>query len=184
MLEHQRNTIYAHFLAHSAQLANGERLAHMLASWYAGCSYMPAQLGLSLTAYQKLLAQHFPAITLPALPAATRILPEMPEKEDLFNLLMSYRNTMDEEAEWIATIIISGCSGNDHLWQDLGLWSRQELTQLLAFNFPKLAAKNDQNMKWKKFLYKQLCLQEKIYICRAPSCAACIDYDHCFGSEE
>jgi nitrogen fixation protein NifQ len=55
---------------------------------------------------------------------------------------------------------------------------------MLQYNFPELAAKNDKDMKWKKFLYKQLCEAEGLYLCRAPSCEVCIDYPKCFGSEE
>jgi nitrogen fixation protein NifQ len=55
---------------------------------------------------------------------------------------------------------------------------------MLQYNFPELAAKNDQDMKWKKFLYKQLCEAEGLYLCRAPSCNVCIDYPKCYGSEE
>ncbi|GBE11207.1 nifQ [bacterium BMS3Abin12] len=54
----------------------------------------------------------------------------------------------------------------------------------MATNFPELAARNDRNMKWKKFLYKQLCEREGIHACRAPSCQVCIDYAQCFGPEE
>ncbi len=39
-------------------------------------------------------------------------------------------------------------------------------------------------MKWKKFIYKQLCITEGIYTCRAPSCEVCADYADCFGPEE
>jgi nitrogen fixation protein NifQ len=39
-------------------------------------------------------------------------------------------------------------------------------------------------MKWKKFLYKQLCEEEGLYVCRAPSCQVCVDYERCYGSEE
>jgi nitrogen fixation protein NifQ len=39
-------------------------------------------------------------------------------------------------------------------------------------------------MKWKKFLYRQLCLEEGIYVCRAPSCDVCRDYDLCFARED
>ena len=73
---------------------------------------------------------------------------------------------------------------SDHLWQDLGLWSRQDLSALMADNFPALKAKNDRDMKWKKFLYKQLCNQEGIYTCRSPSCEVCADYQACFGPED
>jgi NifQ. len=40
------------------------------------------------------------------------------------------------------------------------------------------------DMKWKKFIYKQLCEAEGLYVCRAPSCEVCKDYDQCFGKEE
>jgi hypothetical protein len=39
-------------------------------------------------------------------------------------------------------------------------------------------------MKWKKFLYKQLCEAEGLYLCRAPSCSVCVDHPLCYGSEE
>ena len=83
-----------------------------------------------------------------------------------------------------AEIVTAACMANDHLWQDLGLWSRKYLSQLMTQNFPALAAKNNKDMKWKKFLYKQLCAQEGIYVCRAPSCEVCVDYAKCFGPEE
>jgi len=85
---------------------------------------------------------------------------------------------------WTARIVAVGCLGSDHLWQDLGLWSRAELSALMERNFPTLAAKNVHNMKWKKFLYKQLCIAEGVYVCRAPSCEVCADYDACFGPED
>ena len=79
-----------------------------------------------------------------------------------------------------------GCAslGDQHLWQDLGLPSRRELTLLIEHWFPQLAALNVHNMKWKKFFYKQLCLREELLICRAPSCSVCSDHPVCFGPEE
>jgi len=62
--------------------------------------------------------------------------------------------------------------------------ARQIWCEQMTRNFPVLAAKNDRDMKWKKFLYKQLCQREGIYICRAPSCEVCADYAKCFGPEE
>jgi nitrogen fixation protein NifQ len=66
----------------------------------------------------------------------------------------------------------------------LGLWARSDLSALIGFNFPELAARNVHDMKWKKFLYKQLCEAEGIYICRAPSCSVCVDYHKCYGPED
>jgi nitrogen fixation protein NifQ len=74
--------------------------------------------------------------------------------------------------------------GSDHLWQDLGLWNRGELSRLMEQNFPEVAKRNQKDMKWKRFLYKQLCEAEGIYTCRAPSCEVCIDYHACFGPED
>lgn len=73
--------------------------------------------------------------------------------------------------------------GDRHLWQDLGLPSREALSSLIAHMFPTLAARNSENMKWKKFLYRQLCLKEDILICRSPSCHDCAEHSACFGPE-
>ena len=74
--------------------------------------------------------------------------------------------------------------GDNHLWQDMGLSSRAALSELMNAWFPTLAAKNTGDMKWKKFFYKQLCERADIFICKAPTCGACIDYDKCFGPED
>ena len=81
----------------------------------------------------------------------------------------------------MAHVVAVGCMGQDHLWQDLGLTDRSELNALMRRNFPSLAARNVKDMKWKRFLYKQLCEAEGIYACRAPSCEVCTDYHVCFG---
>ena len=106
------------------------------------------------------------------------------ECSELRNLLLQHAVSDDEETKWMAEVLVAGCMGGDHLWQDLGLWSRKDLTLLLQSNFPALAAKNDKDMKWKKFLYKQLCVAEGIYVCRSPSCEVCPDYSDCFGPED
>lgn len=84
----------------------------------------------------------------------------------------------------MAAIVASACAGRDHLWQDLALADRGELSHLMQVNFPALAAANCGDMKWKKFLYRQLCTREGIYVCPAPSCGECADYRRCFGPEE
>jgi nitrogen fixation protein NifQ len=103
---------------------------------------------------------------------------------DLRELLLANRNGRHDSEIWLADILIAGCLGDDHLWQDLGLWNRADLSQLMHQNFRSLALRNDKDMKWKKFLYKQLCETEGIYTCRAPSCAVCADYANCFGPED
>ncbi|MBT8439314.1 MAG: nitrogen fixation protein NifQ, partial [Gammaproteobacteria bacterium] len=106
------------------------------------------------------------------------------EHNELYELLHSHRANQSESEIWMAKIVAMACQGQNHLWQDMGLWSRSQLSELLMRNFPELAAKNVNNMKWKKFLYKQLCITEGIYTCRAPSCEVCTDYNNCFGPED
>ena len=165
---------------------NYEWLVCMTASWCAGKSALPDYMGLEPNQFNKLKNNYFQDSFLPEL-APSGIYNDfdrMLEREDLINLLTRYSKANTLEINWVIGIIVAGCLGNDHLWQDLGLWSRSQLTALLHFNFPELAAKNSMDMKWKKFLYKQLCEEEGLYVCRAPSCNVCIDYAKCYGPEE
>jgi len=84
----------------------------------------------------------------------------------------------------LAEAVARACMGDDHLWHDLGLPSRAALSGLLHEHFPGLAARNANNMRWKKFFYQQLCAQVGVRACRAPSCGVCAHYGDCFGSEE
>lgn len=108
------------------------------------------------------------------------------EVVDLVALLLAHADpsTADHpERNQVAEQIAVACLGDQHLWQDLGLPSRRELSALFEHWFPALAARNSQDMKWKKFLYKQLCEREELFICKAPSCAVCTDRPVCFGPE-
>lgn len=105
------------------------------------------------------------------------------ECADLLQLLLDNQTTNTISSQRLASILTAGCMGGDHLWKDLGLDSRTQLSQLMAFNFKPLFDRNDKDMKWKKFFYKQLCEQEGGYVCRAPTCEQCAAYDDCFGPE-
>ncbi|MDD5277609.1 MAG: nitrogen fixation protein NifQ [Methylovulum sp.] len=181
-----RSVAYRRLTSRPLPTANSEWLAFMLASWCAGKGVLPDYLGLGLEQFSQMQARFFPDAGLPSLAPSGSTLDysRMLEKEDLINLLKHYAQADTPETDWLVAIIVAGCLGNDHLWQDLGLWSRQQLGAMLHHNFPELAAKNNKDMKWKKFLYKQLCEEEGIYVCRAPSCEVCIDYSKCFGSED
>ena len=71
----------------------------------------------------------------------------------------------------------------NHLWQDLGLRQRRELSWLMQRHFEAVAARNKNDMKWKKFLYRLICRDEGFGICTAPSCGECDEQDVCFGDE-
>ncbi len=179
-------TLYARLKPLTPGLPNDEILARMLASWGVGFGALPACLGLDRKVYRFMLLRHFSAIDLPeAAPSGIIDDPRrQPERADLRSLLLDHRANADISEEWIADIVVAACMGANHLWQDLGLWSRRDLSGLVVANFPALAAKNDRNMKWKKFFYKQLCILEDLYICRSPSCQMCVDYPECFCPED
>lgn len=109
---------------------------------------------------------------------------ERPSAEScLLELLQSCttRNTPFERA--LAGMIARRAQQPNHLWQDLGLRDRGELTLLMERHFMPLARRNSRNMKWKKFLYRIICLDGTYSLCAAPSCAECDDFQHCFGDE-
>ncbi len=156
-------------------------VAQMVASWTSGGGALPRCMGLEEKRFEAMLEWHFPGIgyfqahhrhELPA--------PRQDEFEDLRALLLEHRLNRSDSEIWIAELVAIGCMASDHLWSDLGLFSRKYLTQMMQLNFQPLAMRNTNNMKWKKFLYKQLCAREGIYVCRAPSCEACADYAKCF----
>lgn len=184
--DYSRDSIYQYLMSFQQGLLNDHVLASMIASWYCDMGCLPAHLGLNETQWQCLLHTHFTGCRLPPKLTPNRHvdLSRAPELDDLRTLLLAYSTEQTDENQWIAEILIYGCLGSDHLWQDLGLWARTDLSRLIHDNFTALAVKNDRDMKWKKFFYKQLCIQEGIYVCRAPSCEVCSDYQNCFGTEE
>ncbi|MEZ5588918.1 MAG: nitrogen fixation protein NifQ [Sedimenticolaceae bacterium] len=163
-----------------------ETLARIIASAVCGFGAMPDWLGLGQQRFRLLMAEQFPAFDLSALEFRRRVVDvaRSDEMDDLHRLLVANRSADLEVESLMADIVIAGCMGEDHLWQDLGLWERSDLSRLMLENFRPLALRNDKDMKWKKFLYKQLCETEGIYTCRSPSCEVCADYASCFGPED
>jgi nitrogen fixation protein NifQ len=164
-----------------------EWICQMLASWQAGLGALPDGLGLPVADFMALQKTYFcsPAIRYRAPSGQPGNFERMLERDDLIRYLFGHAiHPERDETRWITYILVAGCLGDDHLWQDLGLWSRRDLSQLIGCHYPAIAQANSQDMKWKKFLYKQLCEAEGIYVCRAPSCALCVDYPRCFGPED
>ncbi|TWH77427.1 nitrogen fixation protein NifQ [Azomonas agilis] len=156
-----------------------------------GNTCLPDHLGLDQSSYQRLSQQLNidPPSTNP-LHQERNLLREdllqlrQDEWQQLQDLLLAYLAGKDPENEQaLARVITAACLGTDHLWRDLGLESRQMLRDLLECNVPELVRKNTQNMRWKRFFYKQLCEQEGSYVCRSPTCEQCTSYNECFGDE-
>ncbi|MBK1645521.1 hydrogenase [Thiocapsa imhoffii] len=179
--------ISARLMARAAGVGNDQAFASMIATAAVGGGALPPWLGLDPAAFRCLLEHHFPGTTAHGLfdwVGGTRIADErVDEWNDLLRLLLMHKAGDSPSEVWMAHVVATGCLANNHLWQDLGLWDRGELTALMRRNFPSLAVRNVHDMKWKRFLYKQLCEAEGIYTCRAPSCEVCTDYYACFGPE-
>jgi nitrogen fixation protein NifQ len=180
----QPSGLYAELMSHAAGLPNDVLFAQMISSQIAGVGALPCGLGLDEKEFCALLTTHFPGAELVIHCAKKVADPRDLERDDVLGLLLVHRAHRNMSEEWMAEIVTSACMASDHLWQDLGLWSRDYLSRLMTQNFPSLAAKNVHDMKWKKFLYKQLCEQEGINACRSPSCEYCADYLNCFGPED
>ena len=159
---------------------NRSLLASMIAGQAAGTGCLPAHLGLGKAVFQALCTAYFPGCKVET---SDRESESIPEWDDLQKLLLDHRACQSPGELLIANIVATACAGRDHLWQDLGLANRDELSQLMTVNFPELAHANTGDMKWKKFLYRQVCSREGIYVCPAPSCGVCKDYAKCFGPE-
>ena len=168
---------------------NHEWLEQILQAQRQGRTCLPFELGLSPQDFAALMARHFSERTSDQ-PNAERDdlradLLEMrrDEWQQLYELMLKHRANQNPDEACIAAIVSAACMGSDHLWRDLGLLSRQQLRELLSFNFPTLTERNTKNMRWKRFFYKQLCEQEGSYVCRAPTCEQCHTYQECFGDE-
>jgi nitrogen fixation protein NifQ len=180
-----RELLQAELLGRPAQAsAHDDPLRPVLASLLAGRSLnqgvLSATLGLSETAFRSLWHTYFPGAHLNLADGPGEVIVEL---EDLLNLLLEYRAGAHESEVWLAHIVAYSCCGRNHLWQDLGLADRGELSTLMGVAFPSLAALNVGDMKWKKFIYRHYCSKEGIYVCPAPSCGECTDHVKCFAPE-
>ena len=102
------------------------------------------------------------------------------ELNELISLLSYYRNMQDPSSEQMAIVVATACLTSFHLWESIGLSDRAQLGELIEYNFPELYALNTENMRWKRFFYRQLCEQDGDYICKSPSCEECKSYSECF----
>ena len=180
-----RDHYYQELMSCADASANCHWLAQIIASWRVGGGVLPHALGLGEEQFDSLLRARFQGYSLSSIVPSGKSLDfsRMLEKQDLEVFLRQFAARQNQETEWLIAIIVAACLGSDHLWQDMGLWSRNELSAMIGHNFPELAARNSRDMKWKKFIYKQLCEAEGLYVCRAPSCEVCVDYPDCFGEE-
>jgi nitrogen fixation protein NifQ len=98
--------------------------------------------------------------------------------------LLRQRSTQGSPFErQLADMVARRCLRPNHLWQDLGLRDRGELSRLMLSHFRPLAERNHRDMKWKKFFYRTICRDEGFLLCTSPVCSECSDFANCFGEE-
>ena len=155
-----------------------EALRHVLRR-FASSGGFPCvpRLGLDEASFDRLLAAC--RIEL-APPRYAALIPE--DFRELASLLLESGDG-SEETRWVAHAVAAACLADDHLWQDLGLPNRAALSNLLERYFRPLRRRNVQDMRWKKFFYKQLCERAGFRACKAPSCRECSERAICFGTE-
>lgn len=142
------------------------------------------RVGLSPEEFIPLLDHWFPrAQVLPAV----LVEPTVPEDDELVmvrDLLLANRSTDEDIARWLAHMVARRAMEPSHLWEDLGLRSREELSRMLERHFAPLAGRNTRGMRWKRFFYRMLCEDEGFVMCTTPVCTDCCDFDNCFGAED
>jgi nitrogen fixation protein NifQ len=144
-----------------------------------------ALLGLSPSELAGLAARHFAtnALTVPSHESVA----VLDEKQAAFAAAMrdfliglAASETDAEDARCLATILAHACLRPDHLWRDLGLSGRDDVTQMLKRFFPEVVARNTQNLRWKKLLARELALSRGDLPGPAPGCPGCEDFGFCF----
>lgn len=143
---------------------------------------LTARLGIGGRALAAIAEAHFPDAGLPDLEAAAGPLPA--DQSALATLLVWRGQAVGALSQILAAIVARRSLETHHLWQDLGLRSRAELSALMGRHFPRLKQLNDTNMRWKKFFYRQICHDPAMQLCLAPTCDECEEKDVCFAPED
>jgi len=147
-------------------------------------------LGLEKRELVKLLSVYFPLVNVDNLlllsSHATQLAPEV--NSDVRSIIRSHLPTEAEgvtlqTSAWLADILTARAAHPGHLWVAMGFFERPELTAVIRRHLPTLAEANSQNMRWKRYLFKQACDLNGGVMCKSPSCGDCSDYDLCFAPE-
>lgn len=101
--------------------------------------------------------------------------------DELVAMLLAHRPDAPHASEtrWLARAIAAACFGERHLWQDLGLFDRADVSALLGRHFPALAGKNVHDLKWKRFLFQELSLRQGTAPRMPPGCQRCEQRQAC-----
>jgi len=94
--------------------------------------------------------------------------------QKITTLLLDSANS--DEGLVMASKIAEKSTLENHLYEDLGLKSREAMSAMMARNYKNLSDKKPKHIRWKKFLYDSI---GEV----APACLSCGDKDSCFTCE-
>lgn len=160
-------------------------LASILAAAVMDGGPLAERVGLAEPDLNALLAGCFPSAEVRAfawMPAPDTAVDD--ETCMVRDLLLAHRSTEGEVGSWLGAMVARRAMEPNHLWEDLGLRERSELSRLLMRHFAPLASRNVRNMRWKRFFYRMLCEDDGFVMCSTPVCTQCGDFDLCFGEED
>ncbi len=144
-------------------------------------------LGLTEEMLTELIDQLFPKIDRQSLfsdPAQKTATP--PEiNPEILELLRSFVAPEERSLQrFLSRIMAHSISARTahpgHLWVAMGLFERPQLTEGIRRHLPLLLKANNQGMRWKRFLFKQICELNGGVMCKSPNCRDCSDYVICF----
>lgn len=159
-------------------------LASILAAGTMDGGLVSEKVGLSSDQLAALLEQNFPSVRIKEEALLQDF--ERDESDEIAmvrDLLLAQRSTEGNTGRWLAAMIARRAIEPNHLWEDLGLRDRGEVSRLLSRHFAPLAARNINNMRWKRFFYRTLCDDDGLVLCTTPVCTRCKDFNLCFGDE-
>ncbi|KAB2943991.1 MAG: nitrogen fixation protein NifQ [Hyphomicrobium sp.] len=162
--------------------------AHVLASILAVAATEDGPLcqrtGLASPELARLIARWFPCALMEVHAGGQDTMPDGDELVMVRDLLLANRSTDGDEGRWLAHMVARRAIEPSHLWEDLGLRNRAELSRLLDRHFAPLAVRNTRGMRWKRFFYRMLCEDDGFVMCTTPVCTDCCDFENCFGEED
>jgi nitrogen fixation protein NifQ len=159
----------------------GRLLLHAIAESKQLGSSIESRLGLD--GERLSAAAEFVHMDLFLTPSETAHAEEDEEEAMIRQILLQNCSGPQQISEWLAYVVARRGMEPNHLWEDLGLAERPDLTKLLLRHFAPLACKNTRNMRWKRFLYRSLCEAEGFSMCPSPTCDACSEFHICYGDE-
>lgn len=184
--------LYRWLIGHADPAAGDGFDRHVVASiltialqqWRAGERDHADWLGLEPALLDELAQTMFPRLRRQLLSIPSAEVSRSADEACLYQLLWRHASPRGLLQRALAAMIARRALRPNHLWEDLGLKDRAELSRLLWRHFAPLAERNNHNLRWKKFFYRQICSDAEFALCSSPVCCECDDYAGCFDSAE